>query len=131
MVFSCWRVSDSNFIKIVRNKYFAISNTNAMKEKEIQIIFEKWLENYFKGVKIAFYKAPYYGRTRWDIFGVFDYVVVNNFGETYYFQITTVKHISDRRKKIKEFYKNIGFEVSNAYILGLDKVKEDFKIEKC
>ena len=100
-----------------------------MKEKDIQKLAEEWFKT--RHIEFSFYKAPYYGRTRWDIFGVYDYVLADSLGNIYFYQITTAKHISDRRKKIVAFYERIGFTIPNAFILGWDSKKENFKIEQC
>lgn len=70
--------------------------------------------------------------TRSDIFTVFDFVAMNGFGKMILVQMTTIQHLSDRRKKILHFLaENKIFKVpSNIQIWCWDKRINDFQIKK-
>lgn len=65
-----------------------------------------------------------------DIMGVFDFIAAK--GRKFIFvQVTTIQHISDRRKKIQNFYiKNDVGPLPDVYIWAYDPRKDKFKIEK-
>lgn len=82
-------------------------------------IFEK-LKKYIgdKGVIWKPAKVKFYQN---DIFGIFDCVVLMKNGEFLFIQITTKKHVSDRRKKIKKFLEDNSIVApKNAVIFACD-----------
>ena len=82
--------------------------------------------------KIVICKAPYFGRFRWDFFGVFDLIVITNYpfnsyrqsdevdATTEFIQVTTKHHLSDRRKKILNFFQDAGCYIPHASIWAYD-----------
>ena len=65
-----------------------------------------------------------------DIMTVFDFIAAKG-KKIIFVQATTIQHISDRRKKIQQFYElnNVG-PFQNVYIWAYDKRKQDFKVER-
>lgn len=64
-----------------------------------------------------------------DIFGVFDFIAAKD-GRTMLVQVTTIQHLSDRRKKVQAFYDRIGFSLNNAYVWAYDPKKNRWVKEK-
>lgn len=101
-----------------------------MKEKEIIEKVYEWL-----GVHYAHFlawRAPSFRTMRWDIFGVFDLIVVTNTGELFFIQCTTTPNLAARRKKINEWRdKNadVTFKV-RAFVFAWDKKKGEFVTEE-
>lgn len=65
-----------------------------------------------------------------DIMSIFDFIAAKG-KKIIFVQATTIQHISERRRKIKEFYElnNVG-PFKDVYIWGYDPKRSDFKIEK-
>ena len=63
-----------------------------------------------------------------DIFGVFDIVATGS--KLRFIQITTLSHISDRRKKVRGFLDKLSISFSAvSEVWGWDKKHKRFKIE--
>ncbi len=97
-----------------------------MKESEIQ--------------KLAVQKLERDGFTYWfpprtwgerDILGVFDFIGIKE-RHIILVQITTISHLSHRRKKITDFYERSRIQLfpNNVFIWAWDKRINAFKIEK-
>ena len=65
-----------------------------------------------------------------DILGVFDFIAARG-TNLIMVQLTTIQHLSDRRKKIQNFYRanNIG-PLRGVFVWAYHPVKETWKIEK-
>jgi hypothetical protein len=88
-----------------------------------------------KGLKVVICKAPYFGRFRWDFFGVFDLIAVYNgynasTSITEFIQVTTKQHLSERRRKILNMFGECGVNIPHSSIWAYDKRTGVFKIEK-
>lgn len=96
-----------------------------MSEKEL---IEK-IKEIYKGYLI--WRAPAFGRMRWDIFGLFDLVLLSRAGDVIFIQVTTITNISHRRRKIAEEVMRIGYTIPHAFIYAWNDKKQEFKIERC
>ena len=96
-----------------------------MKESDIQLEAKKVLLDqgyvYWFPPKIRFYQR--------DIFGIFDFVAARK-EEILFVQLTTVQHISDRRRKITAFMADHYCSFANAWIWAWNKEKGSFKVVK-
>lgn len=94
-----------------------------MKEKDVQIEAIKIMEA--QGVVYWFPPRTWGER---DILGVFDFIAVRK-SKALFVQLTTLQHISDRRKKIQSFFlKNNIAKLENVFIWAWDKKKLKFKV---
>lgn len=103
---------------------------NNMIEKEILSKCCLYFEEQF-GNEVALWRSPSYKKRRWDIFGVFDILVIfNNFKAPYLIQCTTLTNLSHRRKKINAFWETLGWRYAHSYVFAWDEKNNCFKIEK-
>lgn len=103
-----------------------------MKEKElIKIATETLTKLEVNGYPINIvWKAPAFGRMRWDIFGIFDLIVFNRISERFTFiQITTLPNVSARRKKMKKFFEITQCHIPNSIIWGWSEQNQAFRSE--
>ena len=97
-----------------------------MKEKELKTIFEGEM-----GQKGVVWWSPSFQRMRWDIFTIFDCVVASRAGgPIYFYQITTISHVSHRRRKIYDYLAKQKIFVPNAFIWGYDAKHKKSRLEK-
>jgi hypothetical protein len=98
-----------------------------MKENEI---YKKFVEKFIDKDKV-FWKAPCYQKLSWDIFGIFDIIVIDKYShEILFAQLTTLTNLSHRRKKIQDFFTQQEFVIPNSYIFAYDPETGSWKIEK-
>ena len=92
-------------------------------------------EIFFEYKKIAhphsvIWKPPQMRTMRSDIFGCFDFIEYNPAFGYKLVQITTTNHLSERRRKIQDFFNKNNLKMPNCYIYAWDKSKGYFKVEK-
>lgn len=99
-----------------------------MTEKDVLGLAQVELLKIYPGAVI--WRSPAFKHMRWDIFTIFDIVLVTPLGQVIFIQCTTDQHLSDRRKKINSFYSYNHFNIPNSYIWAWSKLKNKFIIEK-
>lgn len=92
---------------------------SAIKKEAIKVLNDKFHKYWFPP-KVKFYPN--------DIFGVFDFVSISPASEIYFVQLTTLSHVSHRRRKILEFFGANHVRVPNSYIWAWDKSVGFFRV---
>jgi len=99
-----------------------------MTENEIKKLAVEYLERNYPDAII--WVAPAFRKMRWDIFGVFDLILLCE-GKAFFIQYTTLTNLSHRRNKINDFLSKINWNDNfGIVIMAWDKKKGVFKIEK-
>lgn len=100
-----------------------------MKENDIIQLATRQLMNAYPACVI--WKSPSFKHLSWDIFGIYDLVVVTKEPQQVIFiQVTSLPNLSARRKKIQSFFGQHNFGINNSFIYAWDKRNERFAIEK-
>jgi hypothetical protein len=96
-----------------------------MTEKEI----EKKAKEHLLYLGYSFWFPPKSKFSQRDIFGVFDFIALK-VHQVMFVQLTTIDHISHRRKKINDFFleHNGGVILPNCFIWAWDKLNYEFRI---
>ena len=81
-------------------------------------------------MRFIWWKSPSYKRMSWDIFNIYDILVVFSHGSVHLIQVTTLTNLSHRRRKIQKFFRDNNFIIPNSFIYAWDQKKEEFKIEE-
>lgn len=71
-------------------------------------------------------KVKFYER---DIFGIFDLVAVKD-NVVHFIQLTTISHLSHRRRKIKEFFAKHSVKIPHSYVWAYAPMDGDFIVER-
>jgi hypothetical protein len=101
-----------------------------MKEKEIEKYAQAEVLMRSRG-PVVFYFPPKQKFLRYDIFGVFDFMVLSTKnGKIEFYQITTIQHMSERRKKILAWIEKDNVKSGNFYLWAYNKTKGGFKKER-
>ena len=94
-----------------------------------QFLYEK-VKHYYRLRRFTSWRSPSTPRFSWDIFGIFDVIIVFDNGEVFFIQMTTLTNLSKRRHKIKKYFIDSYFCIPNSYIFAWNADKGRFKIEK-
>ena len=97
-------------------------------------ITEKFLheevKKHFRLCRFVSWRSPSTARLSWDVFTIFDVVIVFEDGRVFFIQMTTLTNLSKRRRKIQEYFVAKSFVIPNSYIFAWNEKKGRFKIEK-
>ena len=95
-----------------------------MTEREIR---KKAIEKLEREGFVYWFPATTWGER--DIMGIFDFIAFKG-SEILLVQMTTLNHLSHRRRKIQDFYLAHGLKTKGGEVWAWDKNKDKFRIEK-
>ena len=97
-------------------------------KKLVQLLYDYFEAN--SSGDFIFWRAPAFKTFRWDIFGIFDVVIVFRTGQVHFIQVTTAPNLAARRRKIVAYFEQVKFKIPNAYIFAWSDINEEFIIEE-
>lgn len=111
----------------VERKKQATRYNKRVKEKDL---IKKCVEHLEAGHCKIWWKSPSFKRMRWDIFTIFDLIVIDAYDKIIFIQVTSLSNLSIRRRKIQSYFKKHNLIIPNSYVFAWDKRKGEFKIQE-
>lgn len=102
-----------------------------MTEKELVQKVQEYYSRTAGAGNFYIWRSPAFQKMRWDIFGVFDLIVLlKGRDEPTFIQVTTAPNLSARRRKIALFFQEIKMRINWCYIFAWHDKINDFIIEE-
>lgn len=102
-----------------------------MTEKELVQKLHEYYSRTAGAGNFYIWRAPAFQKMRWDIFGIFDVILLlKGRPEPTFIQITTAPNMSARRRKIASFWQKFGMRLNHCFIFAWSDRINDFLIEE-